>query len=221
MIRLRQVALVARDLEATTTAICEVLGLTVCFRDPGVAEFGLANTLMAVGDQFIEVVSPTRDGTTAGRLLDRRDADVTGYMAIFEVDDLDEREHLLRRDGVRIVWSGDFADIRGRHLHPADVGAAIVSIDEPVPQGSWRWAGTSWEARRGNKVVTGIAGVVVGAAAPDDVARRWRSLDVAQSVMFATTTRPKDGIDAVQLVSADRSRSGEQIDIGDFSLLLV
>ena len=88
MIRLRQVALVARDLDAVVGELCEHLGLTVCFHDPGVAAFGLRNALMMIGDQFLEVVSPTQPGTTAGRLLDKRNGD-GGYMAIYEVDDLD------------------------------------------------------------------------------------------------------------------------------------
>ena len=67
MIRLRQVALVAADLEAVVDELCRTFDLTVCFHDPGVAEFGLHNALMVVGDQFIEVVAPTQPGTTAGR----------------------------------------------------------------------------------------------------------------------------------------------------------
>ncbi|MEI6419565.1 MAG: VOC family protein, partial [Sphingomonadales bacterium] len=67
MIRLRQVALVARDLETAVGELCSRLGLTVCFHDPGVAAFGLHNALMTIGDQFLEVVAPTQPGTTAGR----------------------------------------------------------------------------------------------------------------------------------------------------------
>lgn len=88
-IRLRQVALVADDLAAAEAAIVEELGIELCFRDPGVAEFGLHNALFPVGDKLLEVVSPIQDGTTAGRLLDKRGGD-GGYMVILEVDDLDE-----------------------------------------------------------------------------------------------------------------------------------
>ena len=86
--RLRQVVLAAIDLAATEAAIVEQLGLSLCYRDPGVATFGLRNALFPVGHQLLEVVSPTQDGTTAGRLLDKRGGD-TGYMVILEVDDLD------------------------------------------------------------------------------------------------------------------------------------
>ena len=56
--RLRQVALVAEDLAAAETDIEENLGLSVCFRERGVATFGLGNVLYPVGEQLLEVVSP-------------------------------------------------------------------------------------------------------------------------------------------------------------------
>jgi hypothetical protein len=62
------IALVAQDLEPVLENLCAVLELEVCFRDPGVAEFGLHNALLPIGTSFLEVVSPTRAGTTAGRL---------------------------------------------------------------------------------------------------------------------------------------------------------
>ena len=75
MLRIRQVALVARDLEPVVDHLCAVLGVDVCFRDPGIATFGLENAMVAVGSQFIEIVSPREAGTSAGRLLDRIGSD--------------------------------------------------------------------------------------------------------------------------------------------------
>ena len=56
MIRLRQVALVARDLDAAVGELCERLGLSVCFRDPGVGAFGLHNALMTIGEGTSDVM---------------------------------------------------------------------------------------------------------------------------------------------------------------------
>ena len=139
--RLRQVVIAARNLDAAVDRLCTDLKLRVCFNDPGVSEFGLHNALLTVGDQFIEVVSPITKNSAVGRLLDRRKADVTAYMVMFEVNDLDSRMSALDRAQVRTVWKGDYPTIRGRHLHPADIGGAIVSLDQPEPQGSWLWAG--------------------------------------------------------------------------------
>jgi hypothetical protein len=224
MIRLRQVALVAADLDEAVDALCTTLGLTVCFRDPGVVEFGLRNALMTIGDQFLEVVSPAAEGTTAGRLLAKRGGD-GGYMAIFEVDDLDRREASWPGMGVRVVWRGDFQHlspgIRGRHLHPRDVGGAIVSLDQPEPSGSWRWAGPDWHPHRDNAVVTAIGGVTIGADDPDAMRSRWRQLGIDHAVEFRPSTSRGEGIDELHVVAADRSRAGEQLEVCGVTIRLV
>ena len=224
MIRLRQVAMIAPDLDPVVEELCDTFGLQVCFHDPGVAEFGLRNALLLVGDQFIEVLSPIREGTTVQRLLDKRDG-AGGYMAIFEVDDLDDRLDHLADNAVRVVWAGDLPDIRGRHLHPGDVGGTLVSIDQPVPNGSWRWGGPEWQARSdellADAVVTGIAGAAVSAIDPDAMRRRWEEIGLDRDVTFTQAGPRGDGLDEVSLVAADRSRVGERTEIGGVTFTLV
>lgn len=219
MIRLRQVALVATDRDAVVAELCDWLSVTVCFEDPGVGEFGLHNALLTIGDQFVEVVSPTTEGTTAGRLLDKRRGD-GGYMAIFEVDDLDERLTALDAVGVRVVWSIDLPDIRARHLHPRDVGGAIVSIDQPVPNGTWRWAGP-WTAHAETAVATGIAGIDVAAADPVAMRARWSEVGIRHAVRFVAAGSRGEGIDALDLVATDRARVGESRRICGVDIRLV
>ena len=69
-LRLRQICLVAADLERAAADIQSVLGVNLCYRDPNVAKYGLVNALFPIGTDFLEVVSPTRAGTTAGRFLE-------------------------------------------------------------------------------------------------------------------------------------------------------
>lgn len=218
MIRLRQVALVARQLEPVVDALCSTFDLTVCFNDPGVADFGLHNALMMVGDQIIEVVAPVREGTTAGRLLEKRHGD-GGYMAIYEVDDLERREELLAERKVRIVWTGNTSEIRGRHLHPRDVGGTLVSVDEPKVWGQWPWAGPTWVPRVG--VATAIAGITVGADDPEAMHARWSEIDVRYGVRFERASSRGEGLDGVDLVANDRSRVGEEHVIGGVRFRLV
>ena len=216
MLRLRQVVVAARDLDATVQAIAEALDLTVCFNDPSVAEFGLHNALLAVGDQFIEVVSPIRDGTAAGRLLDRRGAAVTAYMVMFEVDDLDTRMAALAAGGVRTVWSGDHAMIRGRHLHPGDLGGAIVSLDETHPPGSWYWAGPNWQSSVDTNVVTAIAGYAIAVDDPESVTARWSQFGLDDGAHFVgglTST--------IELVATDRNAVGPRATLDQVTLQLV
>jgi hypothetical protein len=172
---IRQIALVARDLDAVVADLCAVLGIAVGFRDPGVAEFGLRNAVMPVGTTFLEVVSPVRDGTTAGRFLARRGGD-GGYMVILQTADLAADRARLARLGARIVWQATLDDIATVHLHPRDIGGAIVSLDQPRPPESWRWGGPGWEASVRTEVVRRIVGAELEAPEPARMAARWAEL---------------------------------------------
>ena len=169
--RLRQVALVAAELAPVSERLRADLGLDQPYADPGVGEFGLENAVFAVGDTFLEVVAPVREGTTAGRYLAKRGSD-GGYMAIFQVADIDEARKRVADLGARVVWQADLDDIAGTHLHPRDVPGAIVSLDWADPPGSWRWAGPAWTGaepvREG-----GITAIAVETPEPERLARRW------------------------------------------------
>jgi hypothetical protein len=170
--RLRQVALVARDCEKASAALTDTFGWPEPFHDPGVGEFGLTNSVFAVGDTFLEVVSPVKPDTTAGRYLERRGAD-SGYMAIFQMPDLAEARQRVADAGVRVVWRVDLDDIAGTHLHPKDTPGAIVSLDWATPAESWRWAGPEWTGGAPEHPDGGISGVTVEVADPAATARRW------------------------------------------------
>ena len=85
-LRLRQIALVARQLAPVVDDLRELFGLAVAYRDPSVEAFGLENAVLPVGNQFLEVVAPIREGTAGGRYLERRRGD-GGYMVILQCDD--------------------------------------------------------------------------------------------------------------------------------------
>ena len=169
--RLRQAVLVAAELEPVETALRDALGLAEPFRDPGVAEFGIVNAVFALGDCFLEVISPARAETAAGRYLDRHGDG--GYMAIFDLEDLDGARARARQLGIRVVWRIDLPDISGTHLHPADMRGAIVSLDQSRPYGTWRWGGPEWTGRVGDGAPGRLAGITVAVADPAGVAARW------------------------------------------------
>ncbi|MFI5321539.1 MAG: VOC family protein, partial [Myxococcota bacterium] len=141
--RLRQIALAARDLTGTLDTLCDVLGVEVAFNDPGVGVFGLENGVIPIGETFLEVVSPVRPNATAARWIERRGGD-SGYMVIFQVDELASQRARLEALGVRIVWEGKQKGAATLHLHPRDVGGAIVSFDTMDEPGAWEWAGPMW-----------------------------------------------------------------------------
>jgi Glyoxalase-like domain len=171
-VRLRQAVMVARELEPVAAQLRKELGLGEPFRDPGVAAFGLENVVFAIGDCFLEVVSPVREGTAAGRHLDRH-GDDGGYMLLFDLEDLDSARERAEGLGVRVVWRLDLPDISGTHLHPADLRGAIVSIDASRPYGTWRWGGPDWTGRTGAGAPGRLAGVTIAVATPEAVAARW------------------------------------------------
>jgi catechol 2,3-dioxygenase-like lactoylglutathione lyase family enzyme len=170
--RLRQIALVARDLAAARGDIEAVLGLSSPYADPAVAKYGLSNAVWPIGDTFLEVVSPVAEGTTAGQLLDKRGGD-GGYMAIFQTRDIAAARARVAAAGVRIVDQADGERFAMTHLHPKDTGGAIVSIDAMVPEAHWEWAGPSWRGRSRNPLTAEIVGAEIQAADPEAVARRW------------------------------------------------
>ncbi len=173
--RLRQVALVARDCGEVAGQLRQAFGLAQPFHDPGVSQFGLTNAVFAVGDTFLEVVSPAHPETAAGRYLERRGGD-GGYMAIFQVPDLAAARGRLVDLGVRVAWSADLPDIAGTHLHPRDVPGAIVSLDWAAPPQSWRWAGPAWTGQAPEHGSGGITGLTIEVGDPAAAARRWAAV---------------------------------------------
>ena len=60
---------------------------------------------------------------------------------------------------MRVVWQIDLPDISGTHLHPADIGGAIVSIDRSEPYGDLALgrAGVDGADRRGRAAASSRA----------------------------------------------------------------
>jgi len=128
--RLRQIALVARDVKAARAGIEEWFGLPLVWQDPGIGgSFGLENILYAFAGNVLEVVAPIKPGTTAGRLLDKQGDG--GYMLIFHTQDaLAERER-VKQLGIRSVWEANREGYTATHFHPVDTSGVggIPSID--------------------------------------------------------------------------------------------
>jgi hypothetical protein len=175
-LRLRQLCLVASQLEPVVQQFSAVLGLAVCHRDPAVAQFGLHNALLPVGHSFLEVVAPLREGTAAGRYLQRRGGD-GGYMVILDTDDLPHWRQHVAQIGVRVAAHLAMDDYEGAQLHPQDTGGALLEINSTRGgadlQGPYWPAGPHWQAAVRNDRVSGIAGVVLQSDEPERLAQRW------------------------------------------------
>lgn len=219
MIRLRQIALVAHSLDQAISDISGALDVDVIYRDPGVGFFGLHNALFCIGDQFLEVVSPIQEDTTAGRLLDKLGGD-GGYMALYEVDDLDTRIDHVKSLGIRTVWEGTGDAIRGRHLHPRDTGGTLVSIDQPDVAGEWAWGGPEWKTRRASTVVSAIDSFTVSVPDPDFSCTHWTQLGINEAVRFVPCGDQPEGLTEVTMKCFDSSRDGETLNVCGVTITL-
>lgn len=184
--RLRQIALVAHDLEPVVRDLNTVFGLRVAFRDPAVGVFGLVNAVMPVGGEFLEVVQPVKADASAGRYLKRRGGDA-GYMLIFQSADALAHRKRLAAQGIRSIAQHDTPDYTFTHFHPGDFGGVLTSIDMVddgaswrEPMGKWPPAGKSWKDACAPDDVLGIVGASVQAGAPATMARRWSDLLLAR-----------------------------------------
>ena len=168
--RLRQLVIVS-DTTDTIDTLKDIFALGEPFPDPGVGEFGLVNGVFAIGDQFLEVVVPVTETAPAARFMAR--GGPGGYMAIFEVEDIEATRTNVDTLGIRRVWDIDLKDISASHLHPADLGGAIVSVDQPRPAGEWRWGGPGWRARSS---AGRLRGAELTSPDPKRLMARWASV---------------------------------------------
>ena len=180
-LRLRQICLVARELKPVEEHLNEVLGINVCFRDPGVGFFGLENALFPIGNQLLEVVAPVKEDTAGGRYLDRRGGD-GGYMVITQCDDHAPRRSRVEALGIRIAHQFDNEHFLNMQLHPKDTGATFFEIDEQLGEGAddidgpWGPAGPDWQRAKNTDRVDGILAAELQCDDPEAVAKKWSEI---------------------------------------------
>jgi hypothetical protein len=178
-LRVRQIALVANQLAPIVDDMKNVLGLEVCYRDPGVKVFGLENALFPVGNQFIEVVSPIQENTAGGRYLQRRKGD-GGYMCIMQAEEHAPVKERVAKLGIRKVIDHDTAHFHNMQLHPRDTGGTFLEIDHQpggeAPDGPWEPAGKDWKPAVRTNVVSAIKAVEIESPDPHALAKRWAEI---------------------------------------------
>ena len=178
-IQLRQICLVARELRPVVDDLTSVLGINACFVDPGVGTFGLENTLMCVGRNFLEVVAPVEEDTAGGRFLDRRGGD-GGYMVICQAHSKEEQQAIRQRaldNGIRIAMESDRDNWNICQIHPRDMIASFFEIDWMQANdfnGQWMPAGDlQWEDKVDQSSTIDYVGVELQGPDPVEIADLW------------------------------------------------
>src|SRR4051794_16852217 len=179
MLKIRQIALVARHDLVAAQEFIDVLGLAIAFHDPGIKNIGLHNTLMPIGTQLLEIVAPITEGTTGERFLLRRKG-AGGYMVITQTDNHPPRRARVGDLGIRIVGQFDEEGFTNMQLHPADTGGSFLEIDQQAggedPMGPWSPAGPNWQQAIRTDLVSAITAAEIQCAHPDEVAARWSEI---------------------------------------------
>lgn len=178
-IQLRQICLVAEKLEPVIDDLSAVFGINRCYVDPGVAHFGLENTLLAVGRNFLEVVAPIQENTAGGRYLERRGGD-GGYMVITQADTLENQQAVRQRAldaGVRVAHESERDGWHLCQLHPRDMIAAFLEVEyDRFEDFSGNWmpvGGTGWEDKVKQDVTVDFLGAELQAEDPVALAELW------------------------------------------------
>jgi hypothetical protein len=168
---IRQIVMVSGLRDPIVNDLCELFNFEVAFNDPGVAHFGLENAVIPIGTDFLEVVSPVEENTTAGRYLNKRGGD-GGYMIIIQVDKFEDSQKLVNEYNIKTVWETDLPKAKAMHLHPKQMGGAILSLDWMEPKESWKWAGPNWEKNISGPI-KGIDGVEIQSDDPELMLNTW------------------------------------------------
>jgi hypothetical protein len=175
-IRLRQICLVAPQLEPVIADLCDIMELNVCYRDGNVAKYGLENALVPVDTILLEVVAPTQPNTAAGRFLDRTGGR-GGYMAIFCCDDPDARGKHANALGVRTANLIDHGPYHGVQLHPRDCRAAFIEFNHTEGSddilGAYPPAGPDWQKSIRKDMTQTLTEVEMQSPDPAGLAAHW------------------------------------------------
>ena len=176
--RLRQCVFVCGDLESSREELCDILGIEVAYRDPGVAKWGLVNVVCPTGHDFLEIVTPFQQGTSARRYIERRKGD-GGYMVILQVPDAAAERKRVTDLGVRAVAQKDLPEYQYTHFHPSDTTGVLLSLDTTfAPAGVdpalwWPPAEKGWLKHARSDLTNGLAGVEIQHEDPDKAAATW------------------------------------------------
>ena len=174
--RLRQLVFVSKERDRLAKEICDVFDLKEAYNDPGLISFGLENVLIPLNDTFFEIVMPVQENTTAERFFEKIGGE-GGYMIIVDVKNFEQENERIKNSEIKIIWNGNRQEegihARTIHLHPKQVGGAILSLDKMIPEDEWLWAGTNWKEHINKSLVDCISGVILQSRDPNKLCSQW------------------------------------------------
>ena len=93
-------------------------------------------------------------------------------MIIIQVDKFEDSQKLVNEYNIKTVWETDLPKAKAMHLHPKQMGGAILSLDWMEPKESWKWAGPNWEKNISGPI-KGLDGVEIQSDDPELMLNTW------------------------------------------------
>ncbi len=236
-IRIRQIAICCPDIWPVESEVTRTLEVTPVHRDKPGAPIWMRNSVLAVGNTFLEILQPEREEAPTTKFLQKQGG-AGGYMLLLQVDDHDAARDRAEAAGVRIVMDMPKRDYHGTtgasiHLHPADTGGVLTSLDWMEDWDAWAWGGAAWPWHQRTDVVSGIVGAEIACADPDAVTERFAAfvgrpatgrtmaLDEGEVRFVPSSAGQRDRLTGIDMTATDRDRVGEAFEFGRTTIRLV
>ena len=227
---LRQVVFASSDPDRDGGQARALLGLGRGFGDPELADHGLTDDTMAVGQAtFLEIVSPTTaEHPIAGWLAKRNGA--AGYLLSIQVADIDACLLQCAAEGVRVTLTHVVQGHTIAQLHPRDMGVA-AELDGISIRGAWFWDSLDID-RRAEARVDDVLAVEIAVAEPGRMAARWAAVLGLEAVenevalgarvlRFVAAGADRGGLTAVELHAGSAADDGVELELCNTRIRLV
>ncbi len=148
-LRMRQIAVLVRDLDRALERWCEIFQLEATKRfEVSFTDLEIAVIPLRGRDTFIELAQPTSPDAPSQRFLDRYGEGI--YLTIYEIEDSMAMDDHLKDSGARFTTSRRTANytnlgFNSIWLHPAGFLGAFTQLSQVFSQGNpWPPAGDEW-----------------------------------------------------------------------------
>jgi len=126
--RIDHVGVAVPDLDEAIEFYGRAFGIPVVHEEIN-EEQGVREAMLAIGDNYLQLLAPLRPDSPIGKFLDKRGPGI--QQVAFGVDDVEVAGHRLRDAGVRMLYDQPKIGTAGslvNFAHPADCGGVLVEL---------------------------------------------------------------------------------------------
>lgn len=126
--RIDHVGVAVPDLDEAIEFYGRAFGIPVVHEEIN-EEQGVREAMLAIGDNYLQLLAPLRPDSPIGKFLDKRGPGI--QQVAFGVDDVEVAGQRLRDAGVRMLYDQPKIGTAGslvNFAHPADCGGVLVEL---------------------------------------------------------------------------------------------